>query len=307
MDKTQFQNLLVPFEDVQTKPGKGGYKYIASNDIIERMNTTFQGKWTTEIVQHDIVEDQIIVFARVSVTSADGGRLYYQDGVASHPLTRFTYGDNKGKPIDLGNSYTSAFSKAIKQACKKWGVALNIEEDEFGRSGVDGGQPTSPSSKSSAPKIPTVPVVPVVPVVDTTETVIPTIPTIPKVPVSTLPNTPTPIKEKAPVMPSVPSLPSTMVPTGPAKNPNFMGTIRDVDEGEDKISPVQKAALQGILALKTAGQPQEEIDAFYRKMATDAFAEKDIVKTSIPDIDNLDYDDAVIVVKYGNDLLRGNK
>jgi hypothetical protein len=342
MDNEQFKALKMPFSNILVKPGQGGgFKYVQVNDVIERMNDTFKGQWSTQVISHDIKEDQILILARVSVRDDDHpDNIYFHDGFASHPITRYTYGDNKGKAIDFGKSYTSALSKAIKQACKKWGVVLNIDEEvevevDSDTSGSGATFNTIPSTIPAG--IPTVSTVPTVPTTTTTVPNVPGMPTesfgfprptttittpnVPNVPdlsvrptvvapsknsnsvasnVSTLPSTPMPTQDKTTGIPTVPRT-NTQV-----SNPGFMGSVNNANN-QNKISEVQKAALQGILALKTTGKPQAEVDAFYVNMAKEAFAKKKINKDVIPAIDDLNYEDAIIVVKYGNELLRGNR
>lgn len=326
MNKEQHSALKMPFEHVLIKPGKGEFKYVPVNDIIDRMNDVFEGRWSTEVIAKEVFEDQILLQVRVSVRSAADNILYYHDGFASQPVQRFTYGDNKGKPVDLGNSYTAALSKALKQACKKWGVALNIDEEVevetviptttfsmvapvkstlVNESTMSIPIPTSmPTSQTKAPVIPS-------PVFKEEEVEeerpkmsAPVTPKLPgmSAPVGSLvPNMPT--------MPSQPMMPKTPIRTAvtntPTQNPGFMGSVGAVRDG--KISQVQKAALNGVLSLKTSNKTPEEVETFYKQMAQAAFEEKGITKTYIPAIDELDYDDAVIVVKYGNELLRGNR
>jgi hypothetical protein len=60
------------------------------------------------------------------------------------------------------------------------------------------------------------------------------------------------------------------------------------------ISDVQKAALNAILSIRKVG---------YADLAAEAFANAGINKP-VPDQDKLVYDDAVVVIKYGNDKYR---
>jgi len=137
MHKDVLKELAKPF-NLKARKGVGGkiFKYVPSEDIVDRMNKVFSGNWSTEVMSSDIVEDNILVCVRVYTTDHSNNKIYYHDGYASHPLTRYTSGDNKGKIIDVGNSYRSAVSKAIKTACTRWGVALYLEENEDSNSEV---------------------------------------------------------------------------------------------------------------------------------------------------------------------------
>lgn len=137
MDANKLQQLYAPF-DVKARPGQGGqtFKYVPSNDIIDRMNKVFAGKWNTEVISSDIFEDQVLVHVRVSIE--DDEKLYYHDGYASQQVARFSQGVKQGQSIDIGNVYKSAVSKAIKTAVAKWGVGLYLDESANETTG-DGG------------------------------------------------------------------------------------------------------------------------------------------------------------------------
>lgn len=116
--------------DLKARQGLGGkvFKFVPTSDIVDRMNKTFKGEWSTELISSEVIEDQILVLVRVHVR--EEGQAHFHDGYASQLLSRYTSGTNAGKVIDLGNSYRSAMSKAIKTAVAKWGVGLYLEGEE---------------------------------------------------------------------------------------------------------------------------------------------------------------------------------
>lgn len=131
MKQVVLESLAKPFK-LKERKGLAGkiFKYVASEDIVDRMNTVFKGNWNAEVIESKMIEDQLLMLVRVHVFDEERDSGYFQDGYASYPVFRFTSGDNKGKLIDIGNSYRSAMSKAIKTACSRWGVALFLEEAE---------------------------------------------------------------------------------------------------------------------------------------------------------------------------------
>jgi hypothetical protein len=140
MNTQILDQLYAPF-DVKARPGQGGqtFKYVPSDDIIDRMNKVFAGKWNTKVISSEIVEDQVLIHVRVSVEDED--KLYYHDGYASQQIARFSQGPRQGQSIDIGNVYKSAMSKAIKTAVAKWGVGLYLDEKPdggFGSNPVEG-------------------------------------------------------------------------------------------------------------------------------------------------------------------------
>ena len=128
MDERILEKLSADFQEVSEKPGGKGYKYVKSPYVFERMNQVFQGNWNTEVLHQSIFEDQVLVRVRVSAKdpTSDDGNMFFHEAFSSQPIARFNYGSNEGKVTDLGNSYTAAVSKAVRQACKKWGVALSL-------------------------------------------------------------------------------------------------------------------------------------------------------------------------------------
>ena len=143
MDQSVIEKLYQPFE-LKERPGQGGqkYKYVTSDDIVDRMNRVFEGNWSTEVKECKIIEDNVVILVRVYVTDPtnQSDKMYWQEGYASQFIARFTFGDKKGQPVDLGNTYKSAMSKAIKGAVAKWGVGLYLEADD-----LDGSSMTIPN------------------------------------------------------------------------------------------------------------------------------------------------------------------
>lgn len=65
-----------------------------------------------------------------------------------------------------------------------------------------------------------------------------------------------------------------------------------------KISDIQKIALEGIVSSK---------GITFAELVKEAFTAHGIVKEPFPSRDNLTYDEAVLVIKYGNDKFRKRK
>ena len=118
--------------DLKSRQGLGGkmFKFVPTSDIVDRMTKTFKGEWSTELISSEVIEDQILILVRVHIRNE--GQAHFHDGYASQLIARHTRGTNAGKIIDLGNSYKSAMSKAIKTAVAKWGAGLYLEGEESG-------------------------------------------------------------------------------------------------------------------------------------------------------------------------------
>lgn len=130
MDEGILKKLYEPFE-LKSRQGQGNktFKYVPSEDIVDRMNKVFKCSWSTEVRESTVVEDQVVIRVAVTIKDPDAAEYYVQEGYASHTIMRYTRGDNVGKSIEIGNAYKSAMSKAIKAAVAKWGVGLYLEKD----------------------------------------------------------------------------------------------------------------------------------------------------------------------------------
>ena len=291
MDKSILEKLYATFT-LSERKGAGGkiFKYVPSEDIVDRMNKVFRGQWSTEVREKEILEDQILLCVRVYVRDPmDIEKMYWHDGYASHPIARYTSGPNNGKAIDIGNSFKSAMSKAIKTAVSKWGVALYL----------DGEVSESPSSFMDAPfSAP-----------QAQESV--------PVKASVAPNMPDftpavkPIEAETVSTKTVNSLPMGFPPTanatskkeassfaGPSISP--FSTVENMeapesfapDNSEDGelCTPVQQVAITTVM---------ESHNLAFGELAKKALKRED----SLPEtIEKLKYTDAVKLIQYGNEL-----
>ena len=316
MEQQLFDKLYAPF-DVQTKPGQG-FKYIKSTDVIDRMNKVFRGNWSTEVVKDNIMEDIVVVHVEVTVYPLEGERVSYRHtGYGSSAIKRYSSGPNQGKIIDLGSVYKAAEAMAIRNACSRWGVGLYLDEIE---ESSDSTTTETPRSSSSMPNISNIPksepvkevprpVLPVSakpfpppvtskpveveePVVEKKEARPPSVPPFPSIPAPK--PTEKKIESKAPMSKSFGTPNSGGFPKIPM--PASVSQSATSSSDDDMISDVQKAALNGLLTIRGLE---------YNKLIKDAFEDKGIeLGSSVPDPDALTYKEAVVVIRYGNDLFK---
>lgn len=112
------------------------------------------------------------------------------------------------------------------------------------------------------------------------------------------------VQEKAPAPPTVnmPSFPAPNMAPAPAANspaPATPDLPMSKSNGLDAvgISDVQRVALNGILTMHNAN---------YDELAREAFDSKGMSQ-AVPPKENLSYEEAVVVIKYGNDKFRKNR
>lgn len=319
VDSSIMAQLYAPLE-VRTRRGAGNqqFKYVASSDVIDRMNKVFMGSWNTTVISSEMIEDFILVHVRVSVLD-DGVNEFHHEGYGSSPVARFSSGQKQGKIIDVGNSYKSALSTAIRSACTRFGVALYLDKDHWESDNDSNSSNQSTTYKESGDIPPTFapPEVKVTSVQETiNEPVIPPAQEAPTAPpakqsapiqkVTTTDVPPVVKKQEVPVPPTTtkpvsaaPSVPkvkvpiATAIPTPPSTGP--VSTTISNNGPTSNITDVQMAALDALLNLR---------DIKYEDLAKEAFEANKIPSDTIPAKESLDYKQAVAVISYGNHLYR---
>jgi len=309
--------LYKSFENIPTRRGRGGtYSYIRWQEVADRMNEAFGTSWSSEVKFQEIIGNNVIVRVRVSVTDPSNNLTTIQEGFGGAP---------NDANSEAGNPFKAAYSKALKDACKKWGVGLYLDEDDepaggnmtppslpSGYIGKELGVP--PSSLMTPPSMD----IPKMPEDNNyTEVASPSIPSAPPIggiplPSSvTMASSNTVVVSEEPVMvnmepiasnpippiPKVSMISSLPTPPGITMNKEMPTSKTNVIiTGEpDFISDVQKAALQSILNIKGVE---------YEALAKEAFEFNGYVKDPIPESGKLTYQEAVYVIKYGNDKFR---
>ena len=310
------EHLYAKFDKIPTRKGKGGvYSYIRWQDVADRMNEVFGPKWSSEVVYQDIVGKNVVV--RVRVTVPDNGNTVWQEGFG---------GASNDEWQEAGNPFKAAYSKALKDACKKWGVGLWLDEENESIIPATKPKPHNPQD-SKLPEIPqttnmstplintemeTPPTVNSSPAINAGPNKVDEMPLPPGVAMThpKVSSTMTIVQEKtvpeAPPINEVPTPPppasSSLPPTPPTgqtvslKEDMPMSKVTTINTGEvEYISDVQKAALESILCIKGAE---------YESLAKEAFQKNNVPSDVIPKKDELTYQQAVFVVKYGNDKFR---
>lgn len=292
MQNEVLKELAKPF-DLKARQGVGGktFKYVPSEDIVDRMNKVFQGNWSTEVIKEQIIEDQILMCVRVSVTDNDGKKIYWHEGYASHPLARYTSGPNEGKIMDVGNSYKSAMSKAIKTACTKWGVALYLEgrdEDSDDKDMPSAGEITTVAT--SIPNIPRERRTEAAPLNIPAYDIPISQPTYSNTkPVTATRNVAKPVFTNENIVPS--DIPIMDVPFN--VQPKREVKENPIESPVEKLTSVQQVAIESIM---------ENRNIRFNDLVAQALKGKG---TLPPTINDVTYLEAVAIIQYGNHLRPG--
>jgi hypothetical protein len=272
MEKEVLEKLYAPLP-VKERDGAAGkkFKYVASEAVIDRMNKVFEGNWSVEILDREVMQDQILIKARVTVRDS-GNFNYSQEAYASHPLAKYTDGPKAGQIIDAGNSFRSATSKAIKAAVARWGVGLYLEEEDDPE---HASRPVFSAPKNGFSGV--------------------------QKPISVPPVATSAFK---PVV-TKPPMPTVVVPTPPVSAPAKQEPVKiapmpvesipaKVEEAQPKrsefLTSVQKVAIETIVSVHKLN---------YSDLLVKALQRADNLPT---DLGTMFYDDAVKVIQYGNNL-----
>lgn len=314
---------------LSSRKGQGGmtFKYVPNEDVINRMNKVFSGNWSTNVKFRETMDDQVILEVEVSIIDPDTQLKYSHTGFGSQQIMRYNSGTNQGKIIDGGNAYKGALAKAIVNACTRWGVGLFKENNPF----EEGNNPTpaevipeilavpsatpipQPESMSNnvTPQVAVVrSEIPVVsaPIVNTQPvSVEPSVP-VPNVPIpapavaETVTTFPPPMTPEQPVSANISV--SQEMPLIPTPEANVVPTTPDLPFSKDTetlsnvgISDVQRVALNGILVMNNVE---------YKSLGQEAFTANSMDKP-LPKQDDLNYEEAVAVIKYGNAKFKKNR
>lgn len=288
MYKETLEKLYKPFE-LKSRPGQGGqtFQYVESDDIIDRMNKIFEGDWSTEVVEREIIEDQIIMRVRVVVRDPATDQYFHHEGYASQFIARHNYGDKKGQPVDLGNSFKSAMSKAIKTAVSRWGVGLYLE-----KSSDEELLPDLTIKGNTTSRIPTGTSGLAMPVFPDDEAPHAAVPAAPKA--APKPEAPAPKQAVAPTIDydSPPVFTNTPLVAKAAPKSSDMPPVMSYgsEDAEENLTDIQKVAIETIISVH-------------------GIKYEDLVKRALNRTDNLPqaleqikYNDAVKIIQFGNNL-----
>lgn len=345
MEETILKNLYETF-DLKERKGQGGmvFRYVPNEDVINRMNKVFQGNWSTKVIDKDVVDDQVIIEVQVNIYDEASECEYTHTGFGSQQIMRYSSGPNAGKIIDIGNAYKGALAKGIVNACTRWGVGLFKERNPYEMDNVTMVADDTPAPKSvpvMSPAVPPAAAAPVPPKAvhvappttggGTTNIVPPSTSAMPPAavpppstaaapvpPINTSATPPPSVFESKTTAPAMPMPGSTVSTTlkieqeKPAQPlPNFTPpnttpaperpTLPMSNGGGNLdavgISDVQRVALNGILSMNNAK---------YDELAREAFDSKGMSQ-AVPPKEQLSYEEAVVVIKYGNDKFRKNR
>lgn len=143
LNEAQVDFLLqrTPRKEIKYRQGRGGlqFAYVEHGYVTERLNLVFGFNWDFEIVDKQILEEEVIVEARLTVRTPNSQTIVKtQFGGAD--IKRHTSGAKSGRPLSIADDYKAAASDALKKCASLLGIGLDL----YGRD-----RPEEPESEPS--------------------------------------------------------------------------------------------------------------------------------------------------------------
>lgn len=114
------------FTKEQIKSRKGNFgkmiDYVDVQLIIQRLNDTFDALWSFKIIEHQILEDEVLVIGEL-----------YTSGISKHQFgsSAITRNASTGAIISLGDDLKAAASDSLKKCASMLGIALHVYGDSL--------------------------------------------------------------------------------------------------------------------------------------------------------------------------------
>jgi len=146
MSNVDFQKLTQPFplevvKEYTTESGKV-FKYIPTHAVIERLNEVTTQSWSFEIVKRQLVENEVIVHGRLTVTGrfSNDEPASSRSGEEEDSKTRsfasdyYYYSESRDQfgscsfqeDMSKGDTFKAAASDALKKCATEFGVGLEL-------------------------------------------------------------------------------------------------------------------------------------------------------------------------------------
>jgi hypothetical protein len=119
------QLLEDPFTPAQIKHRKGNFNrtlaYIEAPAVINRLNDAFDGAWSFDILEHHILQEEVLVLGRLTV-----------EGIVKTQFgnSQITRKKDTGDVISLGDDLKAAATDALKKAATLLGVGLHLYDEK---------------------------------------------------------------------------------------------------------------------------------------------------------------------------------
>ncbi len=162
LSEAQVDFLLqrTPKNEIKTRQGRGGmqFSYVEHGYVTERLNLVFGFNWDFEVTDKQILDDEVIVEAKLTVRTP-GGQTIVKTQFGGADIKRHSSGARSGKPLSIADDYKAAASDALKKCASLLGIGLDLygrdrpyEQEDLGvverHSGADSDNVLRPVSSS---------------------------------------------------------------------------------------------------------------------------------------------------------------
>src|SRR5438045_1504042 len=101
------------------------FAYVEDGYVTERLNLVFGFNWDFDIVDKQILDDEVIVEARLTVRTPSSQTIVKtQFGGAE--IKRHSSGSKSGRPLSIADDYKAAASDALKKCASLLGIGLDL-------------------------------------------------------------------------------------------------------------------------------------------------------------------------------------
>lgn len=113
---------------VHQRKGPGGtYPYIKGEDVIRQLNKAFGHAWSSEVIKSEEVYGQVLVMISLSVRPENSLQPIVHQGYGSAAIAKKR---DTNEVIDIGNTYKSAYTGALKKAAEQFGIGLGKDSED---------------------------------------------------------------------------------------------------------------------------------------------------------------------------------
>ena len=93
--------------------------------MTERLNLVFGFNWDFEVTDKQILEDEVIVEAKLTVRTP-GGQTIVKTQFGGADIKRHASGAKNGRPLSIADDYKAAASDALKKCASLLGIGLDL-------------------------------------------------------------------------------------------------------------------------------------------------------------------------------------
>lgn len=126
MNRELLERHFEPAQIKQRKGRNGMLDYVEGHSVIQRLNDAFEGAWSFEVLDHQIVEekDEILVLGKLSA-----------DGVVKMQFgsTQITRERDSKAIVSIGDDLKAAATDALKKCATFLGVGLHLYGERSAR------------------------------------------------------------------------------------------------------------------------------------------------------------------------------